>query len=198
MTTFLLVRHAAHDLLGRVLAGRMSGVHLNAAGRAQAIALAERLGTRGIAAVQASPMERAQQTAEPLALGLGLPTDTVAALDEIDFGRWQGKSFAALAADPDWQIWNARRADAHVPGGESMREVQARIVGHIERMSAHFPERTLVLVSHGDVIKAALLHIIGAPLGAAQQIEIAPASISTVLFDSSGARVVSMNEGVMP
>jgi broad specificity phosphatase PhoE len=195
-TTFLLVRHAAHALQGLVLAGRMPGVPLGPAGREQAAALARVLGRRDVAALQAGPMQRAQETARPVAAELGLGVETVAALDEIDFGDWQGEDFEALADDPRWQRWNNGRAGARAPGGESMREVQARIRGHLERMCGLYPDRTLVLVSHGDVIKAALLHVLGAPLDAHGRIEVDPASISTVVLGDWGGRIVALNERI--
>ena len=73
MTTFHLIRHGAHDLLGRVLTGRMPGVALNEAGRAQAAGLAAALAGGGIAAVVSSPLQRARETAAPIAARLGLP-----------------------------------------------------------------------------------------------------------------------------
>ncbi|MBF0305335.1 MAG: histidine phosphatase family protein [Alphaproteobacteria bacterium] len=187
----LLVRHAEHDLLGRALAGRMAGVGLNALGRAQA----ERLARLDVAAIQSSPLERARETALPLARRLGLPVETVDALNEIDFGVWQGRSFAELDADPVWHDWNRDRARTRPPGGESMTEVQARIVGHLRRLTA--APRPVVLFSHGDVIKAALLHVLGLPLDAVSRIEVDPAGISTVALGEWGAKLVALNERIV-
>ncbi len=195
-TTFLLVRHAEHALLDRVLAGRMPGVCLSPEGRAQSVALGRSLRGLEIAAAQASPMERAQETALPIAAELGLAVDTVPALDEINFGEWQGQDFDVLVNDPHWQFWNAERAAARAPGGESMREVQARVLGHLERMRILHPGRSLVLVSHGDVIKAVLLHVLGAPLDAYARIEVAPAGVSTIALGDWGGRVVAVNERI--
>lgn len=195
-TTFLLVRHAEHALQGGMLAGRMPGVQLSARGREQAAALARWLGRWDIAAVQASPQHRAQATARPVAAELGLGVETVAALDEIDFGDWQGLDFDTLEDDPRWRHWNAERASARVPGGESMRAVQARIVSHLQRMCALHPDGALVLVSHADVIKAALLHVIGASLDAHGRIEVDPAGLSTVVLGDWGGKVVALNERV--
>lgn len=195
-TTFLFVRHAAHDLLGKVLTGRMPGVTLGAAGLAQAAALGRRLRAVDIAAVQSSPRERAQQTARPIAAALGLTCETVPALDEIDFGAWTGKAFDDLDPDPHWRTWNAERATARAPGGESMREAQARVSAHLERLRARRPGRRIVLVSHGDVIKAALLHALGCSLDAIARIEIAPASVSTVVLGDRGGTIIGLNERI--
>ena len=77
-TTFFLVRHAAHDRVGTVLCGRMPGVDLGDVGLAQAGRLADRLAIEAIAAVQSSPLERARETAEPIADRLGQPLAEIA------------------------------------------------------------------------------------------------------------------------
>lgn len=193
-TTFLLVRHADHELLGKVLAGRMAGVSLSAAGRQQAEKLARHFGQSGIAMVQSSPRQRALETARPIAAAAGLPCETAAALDEIDFGTWTGKRFDELTADARWKAWNEARGASRAPDGENMREVQGRIMAHLERLSAAHAGDQLVLVSHGDVIKAAIFHVVGAPLDAINRLEVAPASVSTIVLGSWGGKVVAVNE----
>ncbi len=191
-TTVMLVRHAEHALQGRALVGRTPGIGLAPAGRAQAVALATHPGLAGLDLVQAGPLERAQQTAA----ALGRPVETAAALDEIDFGVWTGRTFAALADDPQWRLWNAARASARAPGGESMREVQARVVGHLERLAAERPDGRIALVSHGDVIKAAVAYLLGCSLDFILRFEVAPASISTIVVGDWGGKVVGLNERI--
>ena len=106
-----LVRHASHDEVGRVLSGR-SAISINAAGRAEAARAAERLAARSIHTVWTSPRERARQTAAIIAAPHGLEPTIAEALDEIEFGEWTGRPFAALDADPRWFDWNARRGSA--------------------------------------------------------------------------------------
>lgn len=195
---FLFVRHAAHDSLGTVLAGRMAGVRLSAAGRAQAEALARRMAGEQVAAVQASPRERAQATAVPIAAALGLGCETVEALDEIDFGEWTGRRLEDLENDWRWRAWNERRATAHAPGGEGMHQVQARLLAHLHKMLAVHPGHSLVLVSHGDVIKAAVLHVVGASLDAIGSVEIDPASLTTIVLGDWGGKLAGLNERVAP
>lgn len=195
-TTFLLVRHAEHDLLGKVLTGRMPGVGLGPVGRRQAQFLARHFREAAVTAVQSSPRERARQTAEPIAAGLSLACETAAGLDEIDFGAWTGKGFDELAGDPAWRRWNEARAAARCPGGESMLEAQARLLAHLDSLCAAHPGGVLVLVSHADMIKAALLHVLGASLDAIHRIEIAPASVSTLVLGDWGGKVVAVNQRI--
>ncbi len=197
-TTVFLVRHAAHDRLNRILCGRMPGVSLGTDGRAQAAALAERLARESLAAVYASPLERACETAEPLARHREIDVQVVDALNEIDIGAWTGRAFDDLRDDPHWTRWNTARSVTRPPVGETMLEAQTRVVGGIERLCAAHPEQGIALVSHADVIKAALAYYLGLPLDAILRFEISPASISKLVLGDWGAKVISMNEGLAP
>ncbi len=200
-TTIYLVRHAAHDRVDSVLCGRMPGVGLGEAGRRQAEALAGWFaGARGgaVDAVWTSPVQRARETAEPIAGRLGLPARESDALCEIDFGAWTGEAFDALRDDPRWRRWNEARGGERPPGGESMAEAQARAMGEVERARAEHPDGRVVLVSHGDVIKATLAGILGLPLDAHSRFEVSPASVSALAVWNGGGKVFSMNETVAP
>src|SRR3954470_1577812 len=140
MATFHLIRHATNDLVGKSIAGRTPGIHLNDTGRQEAKRLAERLSHSGITRIFSSPLERAQETAEPLARTLGLSVTTIENLQEIDFGSWRGRAFSELESDPMWQRWNSFRVSARAPGGETIIEVQARLVGVIRELWQQFPD----------------------------------------------------------
>jgi broad specificity phosphatase PhoE len=198
VTTLFLVRHAAHDRVDRVLCGRMPGVRLGPEGRAEAERLAERLARVDIAAVQSGPLERTRETAEPVAARLGLGVEVADGLDEIEVGAWTGTPFDELRDDPRWTLWNAARSVTRAPGGETMIEVQARVLAHVEALRARFPDRAVVLVSHADVLKAALAHWLGLSLDSLQRFDIAPASLSTVAVGDWGAKVLSLNERAGP
>ncbi|MGZ5171149.1 MAG: histidine phosphatase family protein, partial [Burkholderiales bacterium] len=119
MTTFLLVRHASHDLLGKALAGRAPGILLNERGRAEADQLVDRFANTRVAKIYTSPRERARDTAAPLAKRLKLTPLVNHYIDEIDFGVWTGRSFAELQHDPAWPVWVQTRSVAQAPGGEA-------------------------------------------------------------------------------
>lgn len=190
------MRHASHDRLGRILCGRMPGVALSATGRAEADALARRLAGSGAGTLLASPRERTAETAAPIAAALGLTVETEPGLDEIDFGAWTGRSFDALADDPDWAAWNTARATARPPEGEGMAEAQGRILRILDRFAEDGPP--VILVSHGDVIRAALLKRLGLGLDAYDRIVVDPASCSELALWPGGGRVVSLNERTAP
>jgi broad specificity phosphatase PhoE len=195
-TTLFLVRHATHDRVSRILCGRIPGVRLGPEGRLQAEALAQRFARERIAVIVTSPLERARETAEVIAARLGMPVQVSEELDEIDFGDWSGNSFEALANDPAWHRWNASRSTARPPGGEPMSAAQTRIVGRIERVQEDYPDAGVILVSHCDVIKAALARYLGLSLDAYAHFEVSPASISVLALWPGGAKVIGMNEVV--
>src|SRR5436190_22105232 len=128
MSLFYLIRHGANDLVGNTLAGWMPDVHLNAEGQKQARALAERLEGVHLGRIITSPLERATETAAPIAGSTGLKIEIDAAFGEVHYGDWTGKKVKDLASDPKWIQWNRFRSAARIPNGESMLELQTRAV----------------------------------------------------------------------
>ena len=193
-TTFFLVRHAAHDRVGTVLCGRMQGISLGEDGRLQARALADRFVSENVVSVYTSPLERAVETAEPIAARIGKRLERSSDIIEIDFGAWSGKSFDMLADDPLWSTWNSSRSTTRPPQGETMLEAQVRIVRTMERLRHLHAGASVILVSHSDVIKAALLYHLGMSIDAYARLEVSPASISTLVVGEWGSKVLRMNE----
>jgi broad specificity phosphatase PhoE len=193
-TTFHLVRHGETDEVDRTLCGRMPGVSLNGVGKAQAHAAALRLGGLQPLRIFSSSLQRARETAEIIAGETGCPLQPADELQEIDCGEWTGKAFADLHKDPRWKDWNEARAVTRPPGGEMMIEVQARVVGFLESLRRMYDNARLVIVSHSDVIKAAILFHVGISLDLFSRIEVAPGSISTLIVGDWGAKLVSLNE----
>ena len=193
MSIFILIRHAATDLVGRTLAGRGPGVHLNPEGRRQAVRLADHLAREPIRAIYSGPLERARETAQPLGDRLGLRPQVAEELDEFDFGDWTGRTLDELAPDPRWHRFNTFRSGVRAPVGELMLEVQSRIVAFMQRLREQSPDQTLALVSHGDMIRAAVLHSLGAPLDCFLRVEIGTASVSAIRIGDDGPQILSLN-----
>jgi broad specificity phosphatase PhoE len=193
VTTFHLLRHGEPEKFGRIN-GRLPGVGLSARGRFEINAVAARLAGEKIAAIYSSPLQRTRETAEILADLLGLPIRYRDDVIELDFGAWTGLTADAIRKDERWQAWNTCRSIATIPEGESWRQVQDRVVNALFDLEQTHPDGTVLIISHGDVIRAALLFALGMPLDFYSRIEIAPASISTIRLDGTGIRVLGVNE----
>lgn len=194
--TFLLVRHAVTADVDVRLSGRRPGVPLSAAGAAQAAALGARLAGARLDAIVASPLERTRETADAIGRAAGVVVETDDALVEIDVGEWTGVGFDRLHADPRWATWNAERATARCPGGESMAEAQARIVGVLRALAAARAGQVVALVTHSDLIRASVCDVLGLGLAGIHRFDIDPASVTRVVAGDWGARLLSLNEGI--
>jgi probable phosphoglycerate mutase len=199
MTQLLLIRHAHNDWVDQRLAGHSPGVALNERGRAEAQALAQRLAAYPLAAVYASPLQRAQETAAALAAPHGLPVRELAGVAEVHFGTWTGRELAALRAEPLWAAVQQRPSLVRFPDGESFPEVQARAVAALEAVCAEHPDAAVAVVSHGDVIKLAVAHYSGLHLDQFQRLAVATAAVSVVRRTAEGARLLLFNDtGTVP
>lgn len=194
MSTFYLIRHAERSGDQTMLAGRMPGFRLSSTGQAQAERLARFLARERIAHVFASPLERARETAAPLARALGLVVQELPGIGELDAGEWTGKTFRELdAGDARWRRFNRLRATTPIPGGETAIGIQARFVGEMMRLREMLPEEGIALVSHADPIKIALATVLGAPLDFYDRLEVGLASVSVLEWTDGGAKVLRMN-----
>lgn len=190
----LLIRHGHTDAVGTRLVSRLPGVALNAAGRADAGRLGAALAREPLTAIYSSPLERAIETARPLAAEHRLLLQPCDGLIEVDFGEWTGQTFAELDGREDWRRFNAHRGSAVVPAGESASAVQARILACIGELQQRHPGETVAAVSHADVIRAALLYYCRISLDDWQQIQVDPASVSAVALGPTDTEILYINQ----
>lgn len=195
MPAFLLIRHGENAFVrqGR-LPGRMPGIHLNKHGREQASALAESLKNLPIRAIFASPLERAVETAGPLAQALGLPIQLRPGLQDTDVGEWQGSQLKKLRKLALWKQVQEHPSEVRFPGGESFLELQERLVKEIESIrAAHKPKEMVAVVFHSDPIKLVLAHYIGLPLDGFQKLAVAPGSVSVLMLGKTSGLLAALN-----
>jgi probable phosphoglycerate mutase len=195
MPTLLLIRHGENDYVKEDrLPGRLPGIHLNEHGREQAAALADTLKKLPLRAVYASPLERAVETATPLAQALGLQLQLRPGLLDTDVGEWQGRLFKKLRRLPLWKQVQEQPAEVRFPGGESFLELQQRLVREIDSIrAAHKQNDMLAVVFHCDPIKLVLAHYIGLPLNSFQKLGVAPGSVSILMVGRSRTFLVALN-----
>jgi probable phosphoglycerate mutase len=193
-TTVLLVRHGQTATTGRVLPGRAPGLHLSDDGRRQADAAARRIAKiKRVAAVYASPLERARETGLPIARARGLALRIERGLLELDVGRWTGARLDRLSKRPEWTTVQRYPSGFRFPDGESFVEMQARITAALARLVEEHRGGVVVAVSHADPIKAALAHALGMHLDLFQRLAIAPGSITTIAYGAGGPTVLGVN-----
>jgi probable phosphomutase (TIGR03848 family) len=196
LTTLILIRHAQNDWVrtGR-LAGWTPEVHLNEEGIEQAEALGRRLARANLKAVYSSPLERAVETAHlVLKHHPDLDLQIEKGIGEVDFGSWTGERLRKLSRTRLWKIVQDYPSNAQFPSGESIHQMQFRVVSALGRLAARHPDGLIAVVSHSDVLKAAVAHYAGMPLDMFQRLVISPASISIIGLHRMGPRIIKLND----
>jgi probable phosphomutase (TIGR03848 family) len=190
----LFVRHGQTATTGTVLPGRAPGLHLADAGREQASAVAGRIAELArLDAVYASPLERARETAAPIAAAHQQKVHIDRGLLECDFGDWTGGELKKLMKLPEWRTVQSYPSGFRFPGGESFVEMQDRMVGTVQRLVVRHTGGTIVCVSHADTIKAAVAHALGTHLDLFQRIVISPCSVTAVVYGTGTPVVLTVN-----
>lgn len=200
-TQVILVRHGKTTTTGSILPGRTPGLFLSEEGIEQAKAVATDLHRKLIEgkdtppdiALYASPLERTQQTAEPIAEALKVETQILDDILEADFGEWTGQELAELRKLPEWKQVQETPSTFRFPGGESFTEMQERVVNGLLKVKDAHPGATVVCVAHADVIKCAMAHFLGMGLDDFQRLFISPCSVSEILFTEHGHMITTMN-----
>lgn len=197
MTTLHLIRHAHNEFVRKgKLAGRLPAVHLSPEGAAQADRLAALFSGTRLSAICSSPLERAMETAKPLADAQGLKIIQEPGLLEIDFGSWEGHTLKALRRRKLWSRVQMRPSMAQFPKGESFHQAQFRVVQALDHLlAAHRGKRKqIACVGHSDPIKLAIAHYLGLPLDHFQRLAVAPASVSSLQIQNGHATLLSLND----
>jgi probable phosphomutase (TIGR03848 family) len=195
MTTLVLIRHATNDWVRKgLLAGWTPGVHLNEEGQSQAQALGKRLAASYLDAVYSSPLERALETAQAVAAPHGLQVQIKEGIGEVHYGEWNGQPIKKLVKNPLWMAVQVYPSSTRFPGGETIGEMQARVVTALDEMQLAHPNSIIAAVAHADVIKAAVAYYAGVPLDLFQRLVISPASVTLVHLGHFGPRLLRMND----
>ena len=197
MPLLLLIRHGENEYVktGK-MAGRLPGVHLNERGQKQAQALGEALRDVPIKAIYSSPLERAMETALPIAAARKLQIIQETGVMEADIVKWQGKSIRLVRLMKVWKIVQNAPSRFRFPQGESFPEIQTRISGALEQMIKNHnkPLDVIAVVFHSDPIKLAVSHFLGLPLDNFQRLSCDTGSLTAIFAGDSGANLVKLNQ----
>jgi broad specificity phosphatase PhoE len=152
-------------------------VPLTERGREQCERAARVLAGFGIQRIVSSPLVRATESAEIIGRALGIEITHDADLEEVRFGRWQGKTYDEIATDPDYRAFASDPVTHRTPGGETIVDVQRRGLAGLERA---LPGERVLFVSHGDIIRSTLCHFLAIPIVEFRRVRIDNCGISAV------------------
>jgi len=199
MPKFILVRHGESVWNSeRRIQGSLDP-ELSPRGRRQTDLLVAHLGVHlspAVAAIYASPLRRAAQTAEQIAGAYHLPVIHDPDLRELFLGAWEGKTVAEIqAAFPGlYEKWLEDPLAFPAPGGEDLRAFERRVVGAIQRMQRDHPRGDLIVVSHGGVIKALLCFALGLDIRHLFRLKQDNTAVSRIQLDGPSRRVLLLND----
>jgi len=197
MTKIILVRHGHVEGISPERFRGRADLSLTPEGRKQAEATARRIhATCTLAAIYASPLNRAITTAEAIGKPAGLSPISVEGLADIDYGKWQGLTPDQVKAQwpealdtwyraPDW---------AAIPGGETVQDVLTRAVSALREVIQRHPSDAVVLVGHDSVNRIILLHALQLPLSGYRRLGQGPCAVNEIDFSESGFVVQTVNE----
>jgi 2,3-bisphosphoglycerate-dependent phosphoglycerate mutase len=191
MTELLFIRHGETDWNRQHRFQGQIDVPLNATGRRQAGRLAERLAGDRHDLLLASDLQRAMQTAAPLAAAWDMQPTPMPGLREQGFGIFEGLEVAAIqAGHPDlWRRWLDHDADFALPGGESAREFNARVMETVLALAAVHAGRRLAVVTHGGVLDMLWRHAHRLPLDGQRTCDIPNTGLNRLRWSDAGLHI---------
>lgn len=182
MTRLLIVRHGETDWNATARVQGHHDVPLNDVGRQQAERAAAVLAREPVAAVYASDLARAEETARILAAPHSLPVTVTPNLRERHWGAWQGRTMVELEEQDAATYGRLRSGEWVTPEmAEEYEALQDRVVSETRRIAEAHRGETVVLATHGGPVKVFVSWVLGAPLAAHSAMRIGNAAITTVL-----------------
>lgn len=196
----LLVRHGqtewnAGNDTGEHFRGRID-IGLNPTGIAQAQAVADCLAPLEITAVYASPLQRALDTARPLAQARALSVTPFQGLLDIDYGQWSGKSHIEVAGQwPElYRRWRTAPHVVQIPGGESLADVRERATQGLEGLLRRHHDEIIVLVGHQAMNKVLICAMLGLDNASFWRIRQDTGCVNRFDHDGDTFAVLTLNE----
>lgn len=197
MLRLLLIRHGQTLWNAEQRYQGQADVPLNELGRRQAEALARRLAGETIHVVYASDLQRAVDTAAPLAASHRLGIITDARLRELSFGEWEGCTFEEIRQrEPArYQAWLRTPEQFSAPGGETGAQLRERMQAWLEEVRSQHDEQTAVVVAHGGSLMTLLQITLGLPSEARWKFRMTHGSLSELhLFPDGWAVLARLND----
>jgi probable phosphoglycerate mutase len=192
----VLVRHAHSQAnAAGILSGRRPNIALSEKGRTQAQELAIRLGELKVKELRVSPLQRCIETIDPwVSTKSRIRRIEDHGITEVDYGKWSGRTLRSLSREKLWKIVQENPSRVFFPDGEGMANMQARAIESMHLALSSTDTGAVVMVSHGDVIKALVAANLGMRLDDFQRIIIDPASVTVFDFSSKTPRLLLLND----
>jgi broad specificity phosphatase PhoE len=199
VTELFLVRHGESEFnAARRWAGWEHFSPLTALGEVEAQAVADRLAVEDtIAAVYASPLLSAWQTAQIISKALGVAPVPVDGLREVNVGQIGGLTMDEFAAQfpSHYESWRERGNQEFTwPGGENRRQFFMRAGRAVQQIASRHPDDRVVVVCHGGVIRATLLHFFPEEFREWWAFRVHTGSLTRLSVGMNGNRLVALNE----
>ena len=193
MPIVYLLRHAQSTAnIKGILAGQDDSVELSKDGFTQAEELAKYLKALKINQVYCSPLTRCVQTITPFMMANPkISFEIKSELIEMNYGQWSGKKLGTLSRDRRWKTIQNKPSTFTFPQGESFKQMRRRVDGLIKDLS--FEKGSILLVTHGDIIKMVLAASLSLPIDRFQSFVAEPASISAINIGKSSNSIIQSN-----
>jgi probable phosphomutase (TIGR03848 family) len=198
MTTFLLLRHA-HSVANKagILAGQLEGIGLSKDGIAQVNKLTSSFENLKIDRIISSPMQRCLETVEGIARSKRKRISIDERLIEMNYGSWSGKKLSKLSRMKEWKVIQTKPSAFRFPQGESFKELEERIESLLKDLSRKYPKETILIITHGDIVKIAASLTVGSGLNNFQKFAVDPCSLTTLSWGSKARMLLTFNQKIV-
>jgi probable phosphoglycerate mutase len=196
MTELTFIRHGETDWnLQQRFQGQID-VPLNATGHAQAARLAARLAATPADALFSSDLQRARETAAPLAAAWRTEVPALPGFREQNFGLLEGLDVPTIkTTHPElWAQWLVHRADFALPGGESLRQFHTRVLNAVRELASSYAGQRLAVVTHGGVLDMLWRSAHGLPLDGLRECEIPNTGLNRLRWAAGTLQVKSWGD----
>ena len=200
MARLILVRHGETEWNRSLRYQGHSDIRLNDNGIKQAARVRDRLAGERIDAIYSSDLSRAYETARSIASRHGMVEIRQSPLlREMDFGQAEGMTFDEIKERYPWiagdlQAWRTRSAESHIPNGESIAQLGARVAQFAEELKRHKPEETVLVVAHGGSLQVLICLLLGVGLEHWWQVRLSSASVTIMETSPYGAVFTVLND----
>lgn len=190
--TLILVRHGESEgNIRRIMQGNLD-LPLTDAGREQARLVGARLASMPVAAIYSSPLSRAFETAETIALHHAIELHVMSALREGGWGEAQGLTWAEVMAR--WDVASGRPLAEVIPGAETPQSLRTRAAAAVDELLDRHALDLAVCVSHAGTIAQLVAHLIGMPDGQLPRLRTGNTAVTVVEGPSDNPVITLLND----